>query len=36
LLPSLGLEREGLARGYLQIAGRWEDMVLNSLINPHH
>jgi len=36
LLQTLGFEREGLARSYLQIAGRWEDMVLNSLINPRH
>ncbi len=34
LLQSLGFEREGLARSYLQIAGRWEDMVLNALVNP--
>ena len=35
LLQSLGFEREGYARAYLQIAGRWEDMVLNALVNPH-
>ena len=35
LLRRLGFEREGYARQYLHIAGRWEDMVLNSLINPH-
>lgn len=34
LLASLGFEREGFARQYLQIAGRWEDHVLNSKINP--
>lgn len=34
LLHRLGFEREGLARAYLRINGRWEDMVLNSLINP--
>ena len=34
LLRSLGFEREGYARAYLQIAGRWEDMVLNALVNP--
>ncbi len=28
-----GLMREGYARAYLKIAGRWEDMVLNALIN---
>ena len=30
----LGFEREGYARAYLLIAGRWQDMVLNSLVNP--
>jgi ribosomal-protein-alanine N-acetyltransferase len=34
LLQRLGFEREGVARQYLKIAGRWEDMVLNALINP--
>jgi ribosomal-protein-alanine N-acetyltransferase len=34
LLRSLGFEREGYARAYLQIAGHWEDMVLNARINP--
>lgn len=34
LLQRLGFEREGFARQYLFIAGRWEDMVLNALINP--
>jgi ribosomal-protein-alanine N-acetyltransferase len=33
LLRRLGFEREGYARAYLRINGRWEDMVLNSLIN---
>lgn len=33
LLRALGFEREGYARAYLMIAGNWEDMVLNSLIN---
>ena len=32
LLQRLGFEREGYARSYLRIDGRWEDMVLNSLI----
>jgi ribosomal-protein-alanine N-acetyltransferase len=35
LLGRLGFEREGYARSYLKIAGQWQDMVLNSLINPH-
>ncbi|MCE5233504.1 MAG: ribosomal protein S5-alanine N-acetyltransferase [Mizugakiibacter sp.] len=34
LLQHLGFEREGYARAYLNIAGRWEDHVLNALINP--
>ena len=34
LLARLGFEREGYARAYLKIAGQWQDMVLNSLINP--
>lgn len=34
LLGRLGFEREGYARAYLKIAGKWEDMVLNALINP--
>jgi len=36
LLRALGFEREGYARAYLHIAGRWEDMVLNALIRPQH
>lgn len=34
LLEKLGFEREGYARSYLRIGGKWEDMVLSSLINP--
>lgn len=34
LLASLGFEREGLAKDFLLINGRWEDHVLTSLINP--
>jgi ribosomal-protein-alanine N-acetyltransferase len=34
LLRTLGFEREGYARAYLKIAGKWEDMVLNALIHP--
>lgn len=34
LLHSLGFEREGLARQYLNINGRWADHVLTSLIHP--
>ena len=35
LLKKLGFEKEGYARDYLLIAGKWEDHVLNSLRNPH-
>ncbi|MRW93164.1 GNAT family N-acetyltransferase [Duganella sp. FT80W] len=34
LLQRLGFEREGLAKSYLKINGRWSDHVLTSLINP--
>ncbi|MGL4717164.1 MAG: 30S ribosomal protein S5 alanine N-acetyltransferase, partial [Aeromonas sp.] len=34
LLERLGFEREGFARAYLLINGRWEDHILTSLINP--
>lgn len=34
LLRRLGFEREGLARKYLKINGRWADHVLTSLLNP--
>lgn len=34
LLARLGFEKEGLARRYLQIAGRWEDHVITALLNP--
>ncbi|PJG59571.1 GNAT family N-acetyltransferase [Aeromonas cavernicola] len=34
LLARLGFEREGYAREYLLINGRWEDHILTSLINP--
>jgi ribosomal-protein-alanine N-acetyltransferase len=34
LLERLGFEREGLAKSYLRIAGRWEDHVLTSKVNP--
>ena len=33
LLNRLGFEKEGLARKYLKINGRWEDHLLTSLIN---
>jgi ribosomal-protein-alanine N-acetyltransferase len=34
VLRRFGFRREGLARDYLLIAGRWEDHVLTSLVNP--
>ncbi|APQ14412.1 alanine acetyltransferase [Pseudomonas oryzihabitans] len=34
LLTSLGFEREGLARRYLQIDGVWRDHVLTSYVRP--
>jgi len=33
LLQSLGFEKEGLAKRYLQINGQWEDHILTSLLN---
>lgn len=34
LLARVGFEREGYARQYLKIAGRWEDHVLTALLAP--
>lgn len=34
LLTRLGFEREGYARDYLKIAGRWRDHVLTARISP--
>jgi len=34
LLEGLGFEREGYAKAYLNIAGRWHDHVLTALVNP--
>jgi ribosomal-protein-alanine N-acetyltransferase len=34
LLEALGFVREGVARDYLRIAGRWRDHVLTARINP--
>ncbi len=36
VLKKLGFKREGLARSYLQIAGKWQDHILTSKINPEH
>jgi ribosomal-protein-alanine N-acetyltransferase len=35
-LGRLGFEKEGLARKYLKIDGRWEDHLLTSLINDSY
>lgn len=34
LLSRLGFEKEGYARNYLKIAGKWQDHVLTAKINP--
>lgn len=34
LLERLGFEREGFARDYLHLAGKWQDHVLTSITNP--
>lgn len=34
LLRALGFVREGYAKRYIKINGRWEDHVLNALVNP--
>lgn len=34
LLERLGFEKEGYAKAYLNIAGRWQDHVLTALVNP--
>ena len=36
VLERLGFEKEGYAKSYLQIAGRWRDHVLTAKINPRH
>ncbi|WP_108652151.1 GNAT family N-acetyltransferase [Dongshaea marina] len=36
LLKRLGFVKEGYAKSYLKINGRWQDHVLTSLINPAH
>jgi len=35
-LSAVGFEREGYAKSYLQIAGKWQDHVLTALINPEN
>lgn len=34
-LTKVGFEREGYAKSYLKIAGKWQDHVLTALINPN-
>ncbi len=36
LLTKLGFEKEGLAKSYLKIAGKWQDHILTAKINPQH
>jgi len=36
LLKRLGFEKEGYARSYLQIDGKWQDHILNALIREEH
>ncbi len=36
LLESLGFEKEGLAKDYLYINGKWEDHVMTALLNRNH
>ncbi|MGQ4006342.1 ribosomal protein S5-alanine N-acetyltransferase [Francisellaceae bacterium CB300] len=36
LLTKLGFEKEGLAKSYLKIAGKWQDHILTAKINSKH
>ena len=36
VLEKIGFEKEGYAKSYLQIAGKWRDHILTSKINPNH
>ncbi len=36
LLQKLGFEKEGYARRYLHINGRWEDHILTALLNSKY
>lgn len=36
MLERLGFAREGLAKSYLKIAGKWRDHVLTAKLNPAH
>ena len=35
VLQHVGFEKEGYAKDYLQINGKWEDHILTSLVNPN-
>lgn len=35
VLHSMGFEKEGIAKDYLLINGKWEDHILTALINPN-
>lgn len=34
VLLKLGFEKEGLAKSYLKIAGKWQDHILTAKIKP--
>lgn len=36
VLLKLGFEKEGFAKSYLKIAGKWQDHILTAKINPKH
>ena len=36
LLTNLGFVKEGFAKKYLFINGRWEDHIMTSLLNPNN
>jgi ribosomal-protein-alanine N-acetyltransferase len=35
LLKRLGFEKEGYAKSYLKVDGKWQDHILNTYINPN-
>ncbi len=36
VLERLGFQKEGVAKSYLKINGRWEDHIMTSKLNPNH
>lgn len=36
VLEKLGFEKEGYAKSYLQISGKWRDHILTAKLNPQH